>query len=301
MDHYPALVQSKLKVEADLTSYESKALSLISKEVMTSKRPHEFVLLELLIQRNTMHVDEIRDAFRQLGVPSSDVQQRSAVDTLTLNGFSQADVDRYERGIAETDGNIVSLRPDFVDALSLAGAFQRAVQDVLKTGKQLVLDRFQTGRLFTPGLQYSRRDAARALGWPRAATSTIYGLKTDEVLGVSAIFVTLHKSSEIVVSTAYEDELLDTQTMIWFTKSNRTLKSKDVRGLVAGTVALHVFVKKDDAEGSDHYYLGQATSQDARETSMSGNDGKPLPVVKMLLKFNEPISQGLFDYLAPSS
>jgi hypothetical protein len=89
--------------------------------------------------------------------------------------------------------------------------------------------------------------------------------------------------------------------MIWFSKSNRTLSSKDVRGLVAGTVEIHVFVKKDDADGSDHYYLGQATAHDGRETSMPGNEGQNLPVATMLLRFAEPISQGLFDYLTSAS
>jgi hypothetical protein len=32
---------------------------------------------------------------------------------------------------------------------------------------------------------------------------------------------------------------------------------------------------------------------------MPGSDGLPLPVVKMLLKFQRPIKQGLFDYFHP--
>ncbi len=43
--------------------------------------------------------------------------------------------------------------------------------------------------------------------------------------------------------------------MRWFSKSNRTLESKDVQQFVEHRVDIHVFVKKDDAEGSDHYYL----------------------------------------------
>jgi hypothetical protein len=111
--------------------------------------------------------------------------------------------------------------------------------------------------------------------------------------------VTLHKSSEVDASTAYEDQLLDPSTMRWFSRSRRTLESREVSLVVDGLVEVHVFVKKDDAEGSDHYYLGRATAHEAEETTMPGGDGQPLPVVKMLLKFRQPIKQGLFDYFHP--
>jgi hypothetical protein len=87
--------------------------------------------------------------------------------------------------------------------------------------------------------------------------------------------------------------------MRWFSRSRRTLASQEVSLVVDGSVAVHVFVKKDDAEGSDHYYLGRATAHDAEDTTMPGSDGLPLPVVKMLLKFQRPIKQGLFDYFHP--
>ncbi len=83
-----------------------------------------------------------------------------------------------------------------------------------------------------------------------------------------AIFVTLHKANDVEASTAYHDALLDQSTMRWFSKNNRNLMSKDVRPIVKVRSTLHVFVKKDDAEGSDHYYLGNAMVPDAEETTM---------------------------------
>ena len=97
-------------------------------------------------------------------------------------------------------------------------------------------------------------------------------------------------------STAYEDELLDPRTLLWYTKSKRTLSSPDVSPIVANSVSLHVFAKQSDAEGADYYYLGLARSAEAVQTTMRSNDGGRLPVVKMLLQFEEPISASLFDY-----
>ena len=114
------------------------------------------------------------------------------------------------------------------------------------------------------------------------------------------IFVTLHKSEDVSASTAYEDTLIDRSTMLWYTKSNRTLQSPLEKAIAAGEYRLPVFVKKDDAEGSEFYYLGYATPADAEDTTMPGNTGKPVSVARMHLRFDEPIDAGLFDYFHPT-
>ena len=127
-------------------------------------------------------------------------------------------------------------------------------------------------------------------------SSTIYGYKVDLPTQSCPIFVTLHKSEEIAESIAYKDELLDINTMLWYTKSNRTLQSPEVKAILNNSVELHIFSKKNDAEGSGHYYLGRATARDAEQTTMPNSAGKELAVVRMLLNFEQPIQAGLFDY-----
>lgn len=298
-EHYPALVRSLLQEETHLTPVESRALSLLSHEVLAGKRLHEFILLEFLLERGSATREQIAAEFEAAGLPAGPSVIDSAVDTLTLAGYPQPYADRYESGIATLNGDVVRLTDEFAKAYAESPDLVDAVTDLVKTGKQLTQDRYRRDVPFTPGMQYSRRDAAHLVGWPRAVASTIYGYKTDETLGVCTIFVTLHKSEDVVASTAYEDQLLDPSTMRWFSKNNRTLDSRDVRGIVAGTVDVHVFVKKNDADGSGHYYLGRASAKDAVETTMPDGQGQPLPVVTMLLKFDDPIKQGLFDYFRP--
>ncbi len=298
-EHYPALVQSLLQMDSGLAPSESRALDLLSREVLAAKRMHEFALLELLLLQGAATEAEIREAFEAVQLPTDSSQVASAIDTLTLTGYAQADVNRYQAGIAERTGDAIRLTDEFSTAYAESAALCEAVGDLLKTGKQLTRDRYQTDLPFTPGMQYSRRDAARIVGWPRLFASTIYGYKTDQNTGVCTIFVTLHKSDEIAASTAYEDQLVDPSTMRWFSRSRRTLASKEVSLVVERLVEVHVFAKKDDSEGSDHYYLGRAVAHQAQETTMPSSDGQLLPVVKMLLKFDHPIKQGLFDYLGP--
>jgi superfamily II DNA or RNA helicase len=298
-EHYPALVRSLLRADHGLSSTADQALALLSHEVFAAKRLHELVLLELLLGGNPITVAEIAAAFAERGLPANDLQVSTAIDTLALRGYSQTDENRYKAGVAVRVGESIQLTPPFTVELRGSMALAAAVDDLLRTGKALTQERYLPNVPFTPGMQYSRRDAARIVGWPRSTASTIFGYKTDQELGVCTLFVTLHKSDDVDASTAYEDALLDRSTMRWFSKNNRNLESKDVKPIVDGRVALHVFVQKDDAEGSDHYHLGSASAHEAEETTMPDSSGQPLPVVAMTLRFHEPIKQGLFDYFHP--
>lgn len=297
-EHYPALTTALLKLPVSLSPEESRALSLLSHEVLAGKRLHEFVLLDLLLSQGTATQTDVAQAFALARLPAGPIEVQSAIDTLALRGFPQVAVTRYVDSLLDVEGDTIRLSEAMHQAYTTSEAFRTAVTDLMVTGKALTERRYRSDRPFTPGMQYTRPDAAHILGWPRAVGSTIYGVKTDVDLGVCAIFVTLEKSDEVAASTAYKDQLLDRSTMRWFTKSNRTMSSRDVAPIVHNSVDLHVFVKKDDAEGGDHYYLGQATAHDAVETTMPGIRGESLPVVTMLLRFDSPITQGLFDYFS---
>lgn len=294
--HYPDLVRSLLQVPPALTPPQSSALELLTHEVLTAKRLQEFVLLELLLSRDSVSEADIRAEFEKCGLSSSFAAVASSVDTLALAGYSQSDLQRYRVAIAQRTGSSVSLSTQFKEDFESSGELQTAIRDLLRTGRELTKERYLVDQLFTQGMQYSRRDAAHIIGWPRSFSSTIFGYKTDESSGFCLVFVTLHKSSDVDASTAYQDQLIDPSTMRWFSRSRRSLRSREVSLIVDGQVQVHVFVKKDDAEGSDHYYLGRADAHESAETTMPDSEGNPLPVVRMLLKFRQPIKQGLFDY-----
>jgi superfamily II DNA or RNA helicase len=298
-DNYPALVAALLGAETGLLATESRALSLLSREVLAGKRLHEHLLLELLLGGEPVTHTEIERAFQLAGLQAGPIEVRTAIDTLVLRGYSAAAMARYETPIAEDDEGSVRLTVEFRESVTGSPEFSAAVNDLLETGKMLTSQRYKADRPFTPGMQYSRLDAAHILGWPRSMESTIYGVKTDPRLGVCAVFVTLEKSEEVSASTAYNDQLIDEWTMQWFSKSNRTLRSQDVAPMVAGDVKIYVFVKKDDAEGRHHHFLGEAHVVQAEDAEMLDDRGKALPVVSMVLRFTEPITQGLFDYFAP--
>jgi superfamily II DNA or RNA helicase/HKD family nuclease len=301
-ENYPMLVQAILKIDTGLSSAENRALGLLSHEILPAKRLHEFVLLAALLDGKAITPDEIATLFVTHGVPAISRHVESAIDTFTLEHHSEADQRRYQVGVVQrkADDGTVALTSDFATAYSSNPALRAAVDDLLMTGQELIAERYDPAVPFTPGLQYSRKETCRLLGWPRKWTSTIYGYRTDTATGMCPIFVTLHKSHEVGASTAYEDELIDRTTMRWYTRSRRTLASTEVSAIVNNDVEIHVFVKKDDAEGTDFYYLGPAHANSAEQTTMPGANGESLDVVRMLLRFDQPIDMALYDYFHPT-
>lgn len=300
VEHYPALLRKVLKTGQPFSSTEDRALALLTHEVLAGKRLHEFVLLALLLRRRKVTFNDLQVALDEAGLSSPELITASVIDTFTLAGNSEVETARYRLPIAIREADTVTLSPEFVSSYSAGGAFATAVDDLRKTGSAITLDRYDRDSVFTVGRQYSRKDALRNLGWPVKGASTVYGYKVDEGRGVCPAFITLHKSDEVAASQAYADELIDAQTMRWASKSNRTLESKDVRAIRENRVDIHVFVKKDDAEGSDHYYLGRARVVGAEQTTMPNDQGRLLPVVHFDLRFDEPIQRALFDYFHPT-
>lgn len=299
-ENYPALVKSLLRIDHDLDPEELRALSLLSHEVLTSKRMHEFILVQELVTSESLTLDQFANALKKQGVETTEREMLSAVETLNLVNHAQVDQTRYGIRLASIENGTISANRDFIHSYRTNGYFTEEVDDLVKTGLALANDRYIGGNPFVVGGQYSRKEVTRLLGVPRKWTSTLYGYKVDMDSRTCPIFVTLHKSDDISASTAYQDELVNPSHLSWFTRSRRTLQSDEVRRIVNNEVDLHVFVKKDDAEGAEFFYLGKADSRNAQQTQMSGKNKEQLDVVTMDLHFAEAIDTALYDYLSPN-
>ena len=295
----PALLERVAKHESGLTEREHSALEVLSHEALAAKRAHELIVLRTLLEGGTRSVAEIADAFTAAGLASSNAHVESALRTLSLEFFSEADRKKYGSSLVSVDRDSVSISADFAASYSANGNFTRAVDDLVSTGIELTQAGYDPLVPFTRGRQYSRKDACRLLLWEKNNQATIFGYRVEAKTATCPIFVTYHKAANVSASTAYEDELVDRSTMMWFTRSRRNLESAEVKAIVENRVVPYVFAKKDDAEGSDFYYLGRATSSDAELAEMKSDEGETLDVVRMRLTFDEPIDAGVFDYFHP--
>ncbi|MDI3195684.1 DEAD/DEAH box helicase [Pseudarthrobacter sp. AL07] len=293
-DNYPALVYRLTKTSSGITPAQNCLLALLSYEVLPAKRLHETVLLRELLTTGQLTIAEMASIFTRHGIAADLAHVRSAVRSLTMDFNTDSERSKYLAAVKWLDDETVGLTPELDDNYSSSQFFSASVDDVLDTAYALISDRYADGDPFMVGKQYSRKDASRLLCWQKNVMSTIYGYKVDRPTMSCPIFVTYHKSEGVTASIDYGDELLDHSTMRWFTRSRRRLTSGEVVPIVDNNVALHVFIKKDDNDGADFFYLGRARSQDAIEATMP-NDPK-LSVVQMDLKFESPVLPEIYDY-----
>lgn len=251
MLNYPLLASKILKVPHTLTPLEDRMLGLLSHEVLTAKRLHEFIVIRALLDSGKSTVASIHRHLIESGIPVTLHETQSAIDTFTLEKHSETDQKRYGTGIVTaSNGGTVSVTASFLNAYTDSSAFRSAVDDLLRTGTHLVVDRYSGGDPFVVGAQYSRKEVTRLLGFPRKWTATLYGYKNDPETMTCPLFVTLHKSDDVTASTAYEDALIDRSTMVWYTKSKKTLDSPVEKAIAAGAYRLPVFVKKRRCRGN---------------------------------------------------
>lgn len=141
--------------------------------------------------------------------------------------------------------------------------------------------------------KYSRKDVCRLLNWPLDISSTVYGYRTNN--NVTPCFVTYNKSENIDENIMYNDHFIDQQTFAWESRSNRRVESQEIQNVINSERIL-LFVKKEDGEGSDFYYLGDVDIVEGGvEQGKMNNTGDP--VVHFKFKLREPVEEALFNYL----
>ena len=114
--------------------------------------------------------------------------------------------------------------------------------------------------------------------------------------------MTYHKIDEVESSVDYANEFLNPGHFKWYTRSNRTLKSQEVQKVIqssANNIDIHIFVKKNDGEGTDFSYLGKGfpDKSSVEEDRMVDKNGKELPVVHMNMVMEQAVEGKLYHYL----
>ena len=156
--------------------------------------------------------------------------------------------------------------------------------------------------------KYTRKDVCYLINNPKNEESTIYGYKIFKNLNIVPIFVTYHKDLDDDASINYKDIFLNPNTFLWDSKSNRTLKSEEIKSLINifnndGRVLL--FIKRDSVinklgeskdKDNSFYYLGQVKLDGCPIEKENGNIIKT-KVVQFKLKLEIPVKNDLYNYL----
>ncbi len=284
-------------------AYEEQVMTMLSLEILNGKRVYEIVLAEMLLQNGQVSIEEYQQQLKAEGISWNDQTFRSVMRVFTLEFFNQSGKTKYgKQPLVERQGNSLAWNEQIQTSLRENSSFRNAVGDLLTTARQYSA-RYNQQQALTLHKKYTRKDVCRLLNWDNDESSTIYGYKTKH--GTCPIFVTYHKSEEVESSVAYGDELINQETMHWFTRSNRSLVSEEVKKILEARengTDIHVFVKKDDDEGGDFYYLGRALpdTKSVQESFMKDKNHRDIPVVQMDMKLENSVEQKLYRYLVES-
>lgn len=264
---------AKMGAPVQLTAYENAVLSFVTKELVNGKRPHELLLLKLLLSSTSQQCSqqELITVLREHGAYVNPAVLQSIDNILRLDFFAvkagkQTRRELYGGRPLVVHSGLVDyqLIPELAAALTVNQQFKALLTDAVLTGLDLSKD-YDTSQQFTRYRQYDRKDVCRLLNWPLDVSAPMYGYRVGE--RECPIFITYRKADRQQRNAIYDNQLANGQALRWYTRSPRHLSSPEVRRLLARDesgrprVRIHLFVKRSDAVGKQFYYLGPATIQ----------------------------------------
>lgn len=300
---------------SELDTYACKLLELFSSEINNSKRVEESIIVKEILGNGRTSLPEIRHIVSiTYGYIPNDATLISSIRNLNFEFVTE----KFEkkqitvRKIHNTD--IVKIENNTIIP---SESFSRILKnkfflDFLLDSAQYSIHAFDT--LFSEDKwingfvlyrKYSRKDVFRILNWDKnPVAQNVGGYILSQDKKNCALFVNYEKEDDISATTKYEDKFLNNSELAWMSKSKRTLESPDVQAIMnyKSGLRLPLFIKKSNVEGNEFYYMGDVTpKQDGFEqSSMPGDNGKTVNVVKVIFSMDTPVEETMFEYIVAS-
>ena len=304
------------KVENDyslkLSEKEIKLLELFSKEINNSKRVEESLIIQLLIDFGILSIKDLKEnIFKKYLYIVSDETIKSAVSNLNFEFIREKKDGKlitakeiYNLDILQIVNDKLHFSDQFLSYLKNEEfkyyLIDSTAYSIYKFDKLYEQDKWQNG--FILYRKYSRKDVFRILNVsenPVAQNVGGYLVSSDNTN--CPIFVNYHKEDDISESTKYVDEFVNNKEFNWMSKSNRKIGSKDVQSILGknGPIRLHLFIKKNNDEGMDFYFMGEVSPElnHVQQTKMKNDSGKEVSVVKIRFNLKNPVSTSIYNYL----
>ena len=294
-----------------ITGNDALVLKYYSKEINNSKRVEESLLLLHLITRGKTNLYEVNLELDKLYNYKIDpLTYNSVVNNLQLNFVTENNDKKLEKvskiyglNTVRQVGNNVLLDTDLKNALSNK-SFKNYLLDntkysIKKYSNDYELKSYVDG--FILYRKYSRKDVFRILNWEeQPLAQNVGGYMFHNNDANCPIFVNYHKEDHISDTTKYEDGFIDNSTIIYMSKSKRKINSPDVikfKEAQERNIRLPLFIKKQNAEGDDFYFMGDVKPiKDLFTETTIGNE-KTVSIVKMVFKLYQPVESNMFDYI----
>ncbi|MEJ1222786.1 DUF3427 domain-containing protein [Sediminicola sp. 1XM1-17] len=310
--YYNFIVKVEKENPLELSKQQVKLLDLFSKEINNSKRVEESLIIKLLIESGKLSINDLKEfVLQKYKYSISDETITSCVSNLNFEFIREKKGGKllsakkiYDLDIIKLENGKFVLSSAFQSYLS-QGTFKRFLLDstnysIHEFDKLFDPDNWQDG--FVLYRKYSRKDVFRILNISEnPVAQNVGGYLVCPDNSHCPIFVNYHKEEDISESTKYEDEFVNNKEFDWMSKSNRKIESNDVQSILGknGPIRLPLFIKKNNDEGMDFYYMGEISPDlnHVEQTTMSNDKGKQISVVKIRFILANPVTATMYNYL----
>lgn len=277
-----------------LSPLEIKLIELISLHIADAKRIEEVVLLKEMITNGSINISAFKGiVFNKYGVHVSDATITSCVNNINFD-FVNA-----QEKVVYLENDTFRFHDHFLATLK-NDTFSQFLNDALDYA-QIKYDTHFDKKNYIHGFslyhKYSRKDVCRILNYEKDEHTTMYGYKIKN--DACPIFVNYHKEEDIISTTKYEDGFINNYEFRWMSRSRRTLESKEIIQIqeYKKGLRLSLFVKKDNDEGSDFYYMGEVTPMKFSQSTILDDKGQKVPIVQVIFSMNHPVESSIYEYL----
>ena len=291
---YPRFLQ-KMGESVSIEPKYDQVLQFLTEELANGKRQHELILLAALTDQQTLSLDDYRKLLNQNGCWIDDATLTSVKQVLTLayyldKGKLGSKLRYGNQPLIKIDLQQLQLHPRIVEYLQNP-EFKRFWKDAIQTGRLRAKNYDQTVPL-TINQRYTRMDAVRLLNNDRYMVPN--GIGGYYFMGDTGIlFVTYHHQN-VRAAIDFDNQFRSRTQLSFYSKTNRTLASRDAEKLLNPKAKLHLFVKNSDEQDQSQFvYLGQCrvVKESAHELVQKGT-GKPIFGVELML--DHPVDQSLY-------
>lgn len=305
-----------IKVEKDfkhnLSNKCIKLLELFSREVNNAKRITESILLKELIGNHKITKEDFMKTIKNIyGFEISKETLNSTISNINFQFIRDkkdkkliAVKDIYNIKVIYVVNDTIHFEEEFLEFLKIdlfKSFFMDSIEISIHTfNNNFKIENWKNG--FVLYQKYSRKDVFRILNTPEnPVAQNVGGYLVSPDFKHCPIFVNYHKEDDISESTKYEDEFVNNIEFDWMSKSNRKLISNDVQSILGenGNIRLPLFIKKNNDEGADFYYMGDMNPnmEKVEETSMENDSGKKVSVVRIRFNLENPVPEKLYKYI----
>ncbi|MCH5271153.1 MAG: DEAD/DEAH box helicase [Lachnospiraceae bacterium] len=283
---------------------EAATLEFISSLVLNGKRPHELIMLQMLLEQQTIDKDTFTKRLTEEGEKFKEADFLSAIRVLTKDFLNtQSEKKRYST--VELFEPEETMKHHFHERIIpfyqkiLREPYKQELQNLINYGLKKYRNCYNKHDEDNLVLyeKYSRKDICRILNWEKDDSSTLYGYRIK--YNTCPIFVTYEKKEDIANSTKYEDQFINDQIFSWMTRSKVSSNSPETQELIhyaENDLKIFLFIKKSDGEGSDFYYMGRVTPFSWRETTILNDKGNSLPIMNFQMKLEHSVRGDIYEY-----